>query len=193
MAAIVYKVTDSDRQVKMVLLLTIHFLSRRLPTLLMMYMLSILLFGGQVHAGDINDAVVALDAGRYQQARESLETLAESGNRDAQTLLGIMYSEGKGTARDIQQARHWLERAAYQGSDDAQFLLGLSYLGSRGNAGEDTGQNDLTRARIWLRRSAHNDNPLAQAFLVRAYKNAWFGSKNLQHASYWQERLKSLN
>ena len=171
----------------------IHFLGGRPPILLAVYALSILLFNGQIHAEDINDAAQALDSGRYQQARESLEALARNGSSDAQTLLGIMYSEGKGVTHDLPQARHWLTRAAHQGNNDAQFLLGLSYLGNYGNTGTATGHDDLAKARIWLRRSAHNNNPLAQGFLVRAYKNAWFGSINLEHASYWQQRLQSLN
>ena len=173
----------------MVLLLTTHLLGRRLQTLLVMFTVSMLLFGGQVRAESIDDAVAALDSGRYQHARESFEALAETGNSEAQTLLGIMYSEGRGAVHDIEKARHWLARAAHQGSHNAQFLLGLSYLGSYG----DAGQNDLGKARIWLRRSAHNGNPLAQRFLVRAYRNGWFGTENLQHATYWQGRLRNIN
>lgn len=173
----------------MALLQTVHLLGRRLQTLLVMFTVSMLLFGGQVRADALDDAVAALDAGRYQYARESFEALAQTGNSDAQILLGIMYSEGRGIARDIQQARHWLILAAHKGCHDAQFFLGLTYLGSYGN----TEQNDPAKARIWLRRSAHNGNVLAQRFLVRAYRNGWFGSENQQHASYWQGRLRNSN
>lgn len=173
----------------MALLLTIHFLSRRLSVLVMIVAVSMFLPAGQVRADAINDAATALDNGRYQQARESFEALARGGNTDAQTLLGIMYKEGRGVARDIQQARYWLKCAADKGSHDAQFLLGLTYLGSPA----DSGQNNLANARIWLRRSAHNGNALAQQFLVRAYRHGWFGSENQQHASYWQERLQNVN
>ncbi|WP_126454658.1 tetratricopeptide repeat protein [Sulfuriflexus mobilis] len=189
----VYTVTDSASQVKMTLFLTIYFLGHRVPTLLLMLMLSMLLFGGQARAESIDNAVAALDSGQYLAAREGLEALAKRGNSDAQTLLGIMYSEGRGITRDIHQARQWLSRAAHQGSDDAQFLLGLSYLGGYGQARGKSGQNDPTKARIWLRRSAHNGNALAQGFLVSAYKNGWFGSKDQQRASYWQGRLRDVN
>jgi hypothetical protein len=94
----IYKVTDSVSQVKMSLLLTIHFFSRRLPTLLVMFTVSMLLFGEQARAEAIDDAVAALDGGRYHYARESFEALARSGNSDAQTLLGIMYSTGPSLA-----------------------------------------------------------------------------------------------
>jgi TPR repeat protein len=181
-----YTVTDSVRQVKMNRLLTTHWL----PALLAMFTVTVLLFNAQAHAAEtIEDAVAALDAGRYQAARDGFESLARRGNTDAQTLLGIMYSEGRGVARDVQQARTWLARAAHQGSHDAGFLLGLSYLGSYGKGG----QNDPAKARIWLRRSAHLGNPLAQRFLIRAYRHGWFGSENQQHASYWQERLQNVN
>lgn len=173
----------------MALLLTIYFLSRRLSVLVLLTTVSLLLSAGHVRADTINDAVAALDNGRYQQAREGFETLARGGNTDAQTLLGIMYKDGKGVARDLRQARYWLECAAQKNNHDAQFLLGLTYLGSSGNSGK----NDLGNARIWLRRSAHNGNVLAQQFLVRAYQHGWFGSENQQHASYWQERLHNVN
>ena len=78
----VYKVTDFDRQVKMALLLTIHFLSRRLPTLFVMFTVSMMLFGGQARAEAIDDAVAALDAGRYQYACESFEALAQADRLD---------------------------------------------------------------------------------------------------------------
>lgn len=172
------------------LLPTIHFLCRRLAALLVMFTVALLLFNAQARAAEaIEDAVAALDAGRYQAAREGFEALAQHGNTDAQTLLGIMYSEGRGVTRDVQQARTWLTRAAHQGSHDAGFLLGLSYLGSYGKGG----QNDPAKARIWLRRSAHLGNPLAQRFLIRAYRHGWFGSENPQHASYWQARLQNVN
>ena len=173
----------------MTLLVTIHLLSRRLSTLMVIFTLSMLLFGGQLRAEAIDDAVAALDAGRYQYARESFEVLAQTGNSDAQILLGIMHGEGMGVARDAQQARHWLMLAANKGCHDAQFLLGLTYLGSYGNAEQD----DPAKARIWLRRSAHNGNVLAQRFLVRAYRRGWFGSENQQYASYWKERLQNTN
>ena len=173
----------------MVLVLTIHLLIRRTSMLLLMVTMSALLFGGQARAASLDDAVVALDSGRYQAARDGFEALARAGNTDAQTLLGIMYSEGRGIRRDNQLARHWLLLAAHQGCYDAQFLLGLSYLSSH----DQNRQDDPAQARIWLRRSAHNGNPLAQRFLVRAYRHGWFGSENLQHASYWQERLQNIN
>lgn len=173
----------------MTLLLTNYFIVRRPSTVITLSMLVILLLAGPVRAESLDEAVAALDSGRYQAARQSFENLARHGDADAQVLLGIMYSEGKGGQADIQQGRHWLETAAHQGSHDAQFLLGLSYLGSYGNSG----QSDLSRARIWLRRSAHNGNALAQRFLVRAYRHGWFGSRNQQHASYWQERLQAVN
>lgn len=173
----------------MTLLLTMYCLGRRLPAPLMIFTIFVLLLSGQARAQDINAAVAALDSGHYQVARQGLESLAKQGNSDAQTLLGIMYSEGRGVRRDSQQALYWLEAAAHQGCHDAQFLLGLSYLGSYGNSE----YVDIARARIWLRRSAHNGNPLSQRFLVRAYRHGWFGSENQQHASYWQQRLQNVN
>ena len=168
----------------MLLVFTIYILSRKKAMIVTMCMLSAILLGGQVRASSLDEAVQALDNGHYQDARKAFEALAETGNTDAQTLLGIMYSEGRGVGRDNVQARHWLLVASHQGCHEAQFLLGLSYL---------TGQEDPAQSRIWLRRAAHNGNPLAQRFLVRAYRNAWFGSENRKHASYWQARLKNIN
>lgn len=143
---------------------------------------------GSAHASSLDDAVATLDEGRYTQARDAFIQLANQGEVKAQLLLGIMYNDAWGIPRDIHKARKWYKRAAQQGNADAQFLLGISYIDRY------TDKQDSRRARYWIKRSAHNNHPVAQRFLIRAYEQGWFGSEpNLQYASYWQERIATVN
>jgi len=50
---------------------------------------------------------------------------AEQGYADAQLLLGLLYSSGKGVPQDFVQARMWLSLAAVAGSTAASSILNL--------------------------------------------------------------------
>jgi TPR repeat protein len=45
---------------------------------------------------------------------------AKQGNVEAQSFLGLMYSEGLGVAQDYKQAVYWYQKAADQGYAEAQ-------------------------------------------------------------------------
>ena len=53
--------------------------------------------------------------------------LAEQGDADAQSMLGAMYSLGKGVPQDDKVAAKWFEKAAEQGDAGAQNQLGNMY------------------------------------------------------------------
>ena len=52
---------------------------------------------------------------------------AESGDVEAQYLLGRSYDKGKGVAQDYKEAAKWYKKAAEHGSADAQSNLGYCY------------------------------------------------------------------
>src|SRR5262249_24139698 len=56
----------------------------------------------------------------YATAMRLWLPLAEGGNADAQTMLGIIYEEGQGVSQDYTAALTWYHRAADQGHPDAQ-------------------------------------------------------------------------
>ena len=50
----------------------------------------------------------------YVKASDGLQRLAEAGNGQAMYVLGVMYTYGRGVAKDEEQARLWLTQAADQ-------------------------------------------------------------------------------
>lgn len=77
-----------------------------------------------VHAGMTPEEVKAFDG---------YKSLAEKGDRAAQTNLGNCYYKGNGVAKDHAQAVSWWRKSAEQGHAHAQFMLALCYDG--GHAG----------------------------------------------------------
>jgi TPR repeat protein len=62
----------------------------------------------------------------------SWRPLAESGDPDAQYLIGLVLDEGHGVPADPAEAAAWYRRAAEHGSAAAQNNLGLLYWTGRG-------------------------------------------------------------
>lgn len=59
----------------------------------------------------------------YKKASAGLRRLAENGNGQAMYVLGVMYTYGKGVARNTEEARRWLKRAVEQNVSAAQPVL----------------------------------------------------------------------
>lgn len=98
-------------------------------------------------------------AGRYTDALELWQPLAESGDTRAQEFVGILYEEGHGVPQDWQQALYWYERAANAGDTAAQFNLGMLHLNGR------AGEVDKDEAYRWLAKAAEAGDQDAQAQL----------------------------
>jgi len=85
--------------------------------------------------GSEQDHVVAL---------EWFHRSAEQGNREAQSQLGYLYSNGIGTSQDSAKALHWWRKAAEQGHPAALFNLGNAYGSGK------HGPVDLSEAHQWF-------------------------------------------
>ena len=48
---------------------------------------------------------------------------AEKGDSNARKILGAMYFQGTGVAKDMEKARYWLQKAADDGDMDAKNML----------------------------------------------------------------------
>ena len=84
-----------------------------------------------IHANDLDTGMRAYHDGRLEAAAGYWRALAESGNSDAQVLMGYLYKTGRGVEADRQQSARWYRMAAEQGDPNAQYELGLLYeLGS---------------------------------------------------------------
>ncbi len=56
--------------------------------------------------------------------------LADCGVAEAQVILGVTYSEGRGVRQDHAEASRWFQRAAKQGDAGGQYWIGeMYYLG----------------------------------------------------------------
>jgi TPR repeat protein len=75
--------------------------------------------GEPVARDQLASGVVALHAGNFAVARDSLEPLARSGDPEAQHQLGLLHARADYAEADPAQAWAWLELAARQGRGDA--------------------------------------------------------------------------
>lgn len=73
---------------------------------------------------------------------------AETGNAEAQFLLGVIYYEGENTTRNFEEAIRWYQAAAEQGHAEAQYNLGYCYADGQG-----VGQ-DMREAFRWFKKAA---------------------------------------
>ena len=80
-----------------------------------------------VLAGDLEDGRAAIDAEDYDTAVSLLLPLAENGNADAQSEVGLLYFYGNGVESDHDVALQWIKKAVDQGHAATQNNLGLMY------------------------------------------------------------------
>ena len=63
---------------------------------------------------------------------EQIQILANQGNAEAQTNLGVMYVSGSEVSQDYAKAFEWYTKAANQGYAVAQSNLGVMYINGQG-------------------------------------------------------------
>ena len=95
-----------------------------------------------------------METGKFEAAREALRPAADSGNADAEELIGVMHAMGLGTPRDDLRAFEWYLRSSLKGHPGAQSGLGWYYELGRGLPAPD-----LVRAYLWYALSAIGGDP----------------------------------
>ena len=115
----------------------------------------------------------------YSRALEEWRPLANSGNAEAQNMLGYMYRYGQGVLQDFEQARHWYRLAADKGHARAQNNLGAMYRQGLGVA------KDYVKALRWFRRAAEQGNGGAQNHLGLMYFEGEGIEKDVIQAYKW--------
>jgi uncharacterized protein len=88
---------------------------------------------------------------------------ADQGLAAAQNILGQLYRDGEGVARDYAEANRWYRLAADQGNMNAQLSLGDLYRDGIGVA------QDHSEAARWYRLAADGGNGVAQFDLADLY------------------------
>src|SRR5215468_364194 len=128
------------------------------------------------------DGAAAYNRADYATARRLWLPLAEAGNAEAQTMLGIIYEEGKGVSQDYAAAVTWYRRAADQGYPDAQFYLACMH---------DLGKGvpiDPAAAANWLTKAADQGHTDAQFSLGVMYEDGIGVSQDHQAAVGWYRK-----
>lgn len=111
----------------------------------------------------------AYDEGRFTEAVEVCQPPATEGLADAQVVMGQLYQDGRGVARDYTEAARWYKAAAKQGHVEAQFNLGTMYRYGVGVA------RDLVEADAWLTVAAgagHADATAGRALVEKRMSQA---------------------
>lgn len=102
--------------------------------------------------------------GDFTRAASIWSALAERNDARAQTMLAMLYRDGKGVAQDLKIAATWYSKAAAQGDHFAQGQLGSFYEDGRGVPANPE------QAAYWYRRSAEQGNASATANLGGLYE-----------------------
>jgi len=146
-------------------------MSNSLPISVMLFLLV-----GALHAQE--GPSPRLTAGVTQSDFRTLLPQAESGDREAQYRLALLYQYPEDTSvpKNDPAAREWMLKSAEQGYAPAQAMLGEMYLSAAGDRG---------KAEMWLRRAAEQGNTEGQFMLGATYENGRFGRRDYQEAFKW--------
>jgi uncharacterized protein len=85
------------------------------------------------------EAKLALDERRFEEAFDGFTEAAEEGHVMAQYYLGVMYATGRTMERDDATAYKWFMKAALQGHPISQGNIGTMKLNGRGTDFDITG------------------------------------------------------
>ena len=107
---------------------------------------------------------------------------AQSGDKEAQYRLGLIYQQDRVVPRDLAAARNWMLKSAEQGYVSAQEAIGEIYLDSLGHG---TVVRDSGEADRWLRLAAMQGDADAQLWLGVNYEHGSFGVIDYREAFTW--------
>lgn len=144
--------------------------------------LTIVLFLGSVGvswSADYQKAIAAFKNGDWATALREWTPLAEQGNANAQTFLGLMYHKGEGVLEDYKAAAKWYSLAAEQGNAIAQYHLSLMY-----HKGEGVPQDYKTAVK-WCSLAAEQGMADAQNNLGYMYLNGYGVLQDYVYAHMW--------
>ncbi len=129
-------------------------------------------------ADQFDDAFNDYNSGQFGAARAMLKPLAQGGDVRAQYLLGRIYSEGEGVAKNDAEGIKWYRLAANNGDVVSQLVLGTMYVNGRGV------ERDLAQAYSWFTIVARGGvrSMTSQAFEVRDLIEQMMSSQQINDA-----------
>ena len=116
-------------------------------------LLLFLRLAASVAAEPYEDGLAAYQRGDYATALQLWRPLAEHGDVDVQTTLGVMYANGQGVPPDYAEAVRWYRKAAEQGFAAGQYNLALMYAKGQGV------RQDQAAAMTWFHKAADQGHP----------------------------------
>lgn len=115
---------------------------------------------------DFNDGVYAYSTGKYDEAYNTMRSLAEtSAHALAQYYVGMMHYRGEGVEQSYAEAAKWFRKAAEQRVKQAQYRLGELYLNGKGLP------KDYEYAYAWYRVGAEHKHGRSISALEKAKSN----------------------
>ena len=125
------------------------------------------------------DAQLVLTQEEFQQVISE----AQSGEREAQYWLALIYNQGRLVPKDHEQYIGWLTKSAEQDYAPAQQVLHILQTGVRTGA-----DRDRVKEEMWSLRGAEQGNADSQFWLGVAYDQNWFGTTDNEEAAKWFRR-----
>ncbi len=125
--------------------------------------LAIMALAVPANSGPYEDGVAAYEQEDFETALRLWRQLAGQGHAKAQTILGIMYTDGLGVPQNYVEAVKWYRMAAEHGFADSQVLLGIAYAIGQGMP------QDYAEAVKWYRKAAEQGHAKAQTILGIMY------------------------
>ena len=115
---------------------------------------------------DFIDGVFAYNRGDYEQAYNTMRSLAETADDGlAQYYVAMMYLQGQGVGQSYEEAANWFRKAAEQGIKQAQYRLAELYMSGRGVP------RDYEYAYAWYRTGAEHQHRKSIDALPAAREN----------------------
>ncbi|HLI10743.1 MAG TPA: tetratricopeptide repeat protein [Alphaproteobacteria bacterium] len=127
------------------------------------------LFASTAHA-DLARGRAAFEQGNYTLAYQELIPDAQTGNGEAEYLIGEMAADGLGMSRSYALAARWYAMAARAGYEPANLTLGLLYLHGAGDEDDPTAvAADPSKAVPYIQAAAHSGDRNAEYLLGQLY------------------------
>ena len=131
---------------------------------------------------DFNDGVYAYARGEYDQAYNTMRSLAETSDHGmAQYYLAMMYLRGEGTGQSYEEAAKWFRKSAEQRVKQAQYRLAELYMKGRGVP------KDYEYAYAWYRLGAEHKHKKSANALASA--RAKLSAEELEEAEKLARKL----
>lgn len=115
----------------------------------------------------------------YSLAMQLLLPLAESGDLDAQHLVGLMFRDGNGASANLEEAIMWFKKSAEQGEGYSQFEIAKIFFQGKYPSKEE---RDGTK---WIARIAESGSANAQFLIGDFFMKAEGGIQDYKEAMKW--------